>query len=325
MPSVRFWHGIFFINVMQQVHGSLQPLDSRQLLAFSTLARTRNFTLAGKELFLSQSAISHALKVLEGDLGCRLVDRLGKKVHLTPAGEHLLHHAEKILADMGTARESLRRLNEWGKGRLRVAVSGYIHHCLVPAVLADFQAEFPDWPVTVRPADTRQCVEMLRQHQVDLAVVIAPSSAEPVEVVPLFSDELAWIVSPNHAWAHAGSVSAGEIPGQKFVLDTAESYAFRLLQKHLERDSLRLNILLELGSLQAVKETVRLGLGITALAPWTVRKELAEKTLVALPLGRRKLRRNWCILRSLDRKPPLAEETFVKYCQAAVKQLSGVE
>ena len=69
------------------------PLDSRQLRSFVTIVRTGSFTVAARELFLSQSAVSHSLRALEEDVGCRLLDRMGKKVALTPGGEHLFHHA----------------------------------------------------------------------------------------------------------------------------------------------------------------------------------------------------------------------------------------
>ena len=73
------------------------PIDSRQLRAFLMLARKGSFTAAAKELNLTQSAISHAVKALEKDVGCRLLDRMRKKVLLTQAGEQFLSHAEKFL------------------------------------------------------------------------------------------------------------------------------------------------------------------------------------------------------------------------------------
>src|SRR3989442_10686121 len=87
-----------------------QPLDSRQVRAFSVLARTGSFTQAARELHLTQSGISHSMKALESDVGCRLLDRMGKRVVLTQAGEQLLHHATKILQEMENARESLLHL-----------------------------------------------------------------------------------------------------------------------------------------------------------------------------------------------------------------------
>jgi DNA-binding transcriptional LysR family regulator len=82
-------------------------LDSRKLLAFTTLARVGSFTLAAHELNLTQSAISHAIKALEQDLACRLFDRLGRRVTLTTPGKSLLDHAHKIMAEMQRAREAV--------------------------------------------------------------------------------------------------------------------------------------------------------------------------------------------------------------------------
>jgi DNA-binding transcriptional LysR family regulator len=82
-------------------------LDSRKLLAFTTLARVGSFTLAARDLHLTQSAVSHAIKSLEQELDCRLFDRLGRSVNLTPAGRQLLDHAHKILAEMKIARADL--------------------------------------------------------------------------------------------------------------------------------------------------------------------------------------------------------------------------
>lgn len=82
-------------------------LDSRKLLAFATLARVHSFTQAAKELSLTQSAVSHAIKALEKDLGVRLFERMGRKVTITPAGRQLLQHTDVILEEMRHAREDL--------------------------------------------------------------------------------------------------------------------------------------------------------------------------------------------------------------------------
>jgi molybdate transport repressor ModE-like protein len=82
-------------------------LDSRKLLAFATLARCGSFTHAARELFLTQSAVSHAIKSLEEELDARLFDRLGRQARLTPAGERLLAYADRILDEMQRARQDL--------------------------------------------------------------------------------------------------------------------------------------------------------------------------------------------------------------------------
>ena len=87
-------------------------LDSRKLLAFTTLAKVSSFTLAARELSLTQSAVSHAIKALERDLDCRLFDRVGRRVTLTVAGQHLLEHANKIIAEMQSARDDLASMGK---------------------------------------------------------------------------------------------------------------------------------------------------------------------------------------------------------------------
>src|SRR6476620_5145375 len=120
------------------------PLDSRQLRTFCALARTGSFTQTARELHLTQSGVSHSMKALERDIGCRLLDRLGKKVVLTQAGEQLLHHSLNILSEMESARESLAHLGKWGRGRLRLGASTTACQHLIPPVLREFKESFPD-------------------------------------------------------------------------------------------------------------------------------------------------------------------------------------
>ncbi|MEX2382464.1 MAG: LysR family transcriptional regulator [Opitutales bacterium] len=97
-----------------------ETLDIRQLKAFQILARTGSFTRTAKELFLTQSAISHSIRALEGSLECSLFARVGKKIHLTQAGEVLLEHSHAVFSAMLTAREAVMDLSAWEKGRLRI-------------------------------------------------------------------------------------------------------------------------------------------------------------------------------------------------------------
>lgn len=89
-----------------------RPLDSRQLLAFVTVVRRQSFTLAAHELHLTQSAISHSMRALETDLGCRLLDRNGRRVELTDHGEVFLQKAERILTEMAQARMELETFEQ---------------------------------------------------------------------------------------------------------------------------------------------------------------------------------------------------------------------
>jgi len=298
-----------------------QPLDSRQLRAFCILARTGSFTQTARELHLSQSAISHSMKALEEEIGCRLLDRMGKTAVLTQAGEQLLVHAEKILAEMESARSQLSHLGKWGTSRLRIGASTTACQYVLPAVLREFKESFPQCAISIEPGDTPEMIDALRQHRIDLAVNLEPRRDEFLEFRPLFTDELDFIVSPLHPWARNGKVNREEIPQQHYILYGKSSYTFRLIETYFRKDQIVLHTPLELGNMEAIKELVKLGLGVSILAAWTAREELGEESLVALPLGKRKLKRRWGVLHWRGRRLSLAEETFVGLCKSVCETI----
>ena len=293
------------------------PLDSRQLRAFRVLARTGSFTQTARELHLTQSGISHSIKALEGETGCRLLDRLGKKVVLTQAGEQLLQHAEKILSEMESARESLKQLGKWGKGRLRLGASTTACQQIIPPVLREFKESFPEHVITLEPGDTPELVGALLKQRIDLALTLEVDKEPQLEFHPLFSDELQFIVSAQHPWAQAGRVERAEIPRQNYILYSKHSVTFRLIENYFRQEEMVLNSVLEVGSMEATKELVKLGLGACILAPWIARREIAEGSLIALPLGRKKLTRRWGIVHWRGKRLNLAEETFIGLCESA--------
>jgi DNA-binding transcriptional LysR family regulator len=306
---------------MNTFHSMDVPLDSRQLRAFAALARTGSFTLAAKDLFLSQSAVSHSMKALEEDVGCRLLDRVGKKVFLTQAGEQLLSNAEKILREMKVARDSLQQLGKWGKARMRLGASATACQYILPGALTEFKKRFAEAAIHIEPGDTSQMVEALIAGRIDLAISLRPTGEEGLEFRPLFSDELQFLVSPQHPWA-ASHVPREEIGRQKFILYNRSSYTARVIDDYFRQERIVLNTCIELGSMEAIKELVKLNLGVSIVAPWIARDEIASGQLVALSMGRRKLKREWGFIHLQDRRLGLPEETFITIATAMTPALA---
>jgi DNA-binding transcriptional LysR family regulator len=299
----------------------MPTLDSRQLLAFATLARRGSFTQTAKDMFLTQSAVSHAIKALEREIGVVLFDRVGKTVRLTQAGEQLLQHAERILREMQDARTSLEELQNWGQSRLRVGASPTACQYLLPTVLREFKQSFPQCIIRIEPGDGPKMIELLRSNQIDLALMLKPERLDETTFRPLFEDELRLLVAPMHPWAQKGKVIREEIADETLILYNKGSYTFRMVIDYFQHDKITLNNFIELGSMEAIKELVKIGLGAGVLAPWIARKELAEKSLISFPLGPRKLRRSWGVAFLKGRKLPLAEETFVGLCESVTENM----
>lgn len=300
------------------------PFDSRQLMAFVTLARTGSFTQTGRELFLTQSAISHSIRALERDAGCRLMSRVGKKVLPTPAGEYLLHHAEKALGEMGEARETLAQIKDWTSERLRLGASASVCQYILPAVLREFTETFPRSNLSVYPADTSQVLQWFEQDKMDLAFCIEPKADPSLIFEPLFWDELLFLVSAEHPWAADRKAPRADLSRQKIILYTRSSYTFRLVQEYFVDDKIALKSCLEMGSIEAMKELVKLGLGIAILPRWVASRELEEGTLVGIPLGKRKLRRHWGILRRAQ-ADGYSVQKFIALCRNEVRRFGEVQ
>ncbi len=299
------------------------PLDAKQLRAFSALARTSSFTRAARELNLSQSAVSHAIKALEGEVRCRLFDRMGKKVTLTQAGEQFLMHVQRILSEMEAARQGLDQLGKWGQSRLRLGATLTACQYILPAVLREFKESFPQCVLQIEPRDTAEIVESLRNRRIDLAVTIQPNEEPQFAFRPLFTDELHFIVNPLHPWAVAKRVERSDIVRQRYISYTHSSYMSAMTRDYFRADGMVLPTTIELGNIEAIKELVKVGVGISILAPWVARQELAEGSLVSLPLGRRKLKRRWGIIHWQQRALTLAEETFVGLCETVAAELGS--
>ena len=298
-------------------------LDSRQLLAFAALARRGSFTLAAKDLFLTQSAVSHAIKGLEDDLGTRLVDRAGRRVLLTQTGEQFLRHTETILREMEAARAGLDNLKKWGQGRLRVGASTTACQHILPTVLREFRQSFPKCVIRIEPGDHVAQLALLHSGQVDLAFVQEPPEASLGEFafLPLFQDELRFFVSPLHAWAKAGRAPREAIERETLVLYSKTSHTFRMVTEYFRDEKITLTDTIELGSMEAIKELVKIGIGAGVLAPWIARAELEVGSLVSLPLGPRKLRRHWGLAYLKGKRLTLVEETFAGLCESVTETL----
>ncbi len=299
------------------------PLDSRQLQAFLILARTGSFTQTAREMFLTQSAVSHSMRALENDVGCRLLDRVGKKVILTQAGEHLLQHAEKVLKEMEVARTGLEQMARWGRGRLRLAAPATLCVRLLPPILNAFKQSFPQSLIAIEPGDAADVPDLLERGRVDLALALESKPDERFDFLPLFVDELVFIVAPQHPWAKAGSAPRADVPRETLINYTPGSQTNRLIEAYFREDDVVLNTPIQLGSMEGIRELVKLNLGVAIVAPWVAVDEIARGTIVTVPLGRRKLRRTWGVLTWRARRRSLAEETFIRLAREVGPALMG--
>src|SRR5205085_11378597 len=129
---------------------------------------------------------------------------------------------------------------------------------IIPEVLSEFKKSYPQAMINVEPGDTREALELLRGNQVDLAIALEPKRDDDFEFAPLFTDEMIFVMAPSHPWARAGRVEREEIPRQQYVLYNKNSFTFEMVADYFRTEEMVLNMVMELGSMEAIKELVKL-------------------------------------------------------------------
>jgi DNA-binding transcriptional LysR family regulator len=293
-----------------------------QLRVFAAVADTLSFTRAAERLFLTQSAVSHQIAKLERELGCGLLERAGRNVSLTPAGRTLATEARRVFAQIETAVEATRQAADADRGRIRIGASNTACQYILPEALREFRECFPGYTLSIAPADSPVSIEHLTTDAIDLALIIRPERASKLKLHPLFDDELLLIASPLHAWTRTGRLDRRALSTQRMILYSSGSATSRLVERYFAKLGISLQSWIELGDVGAIKELVKIGLGISVMAPWVARQEIDRGSLVALPLPGSRLRRRWCVASQPGRELSLAEETLIGLCQAVAKKMS---
>jgi DNA-binding transcriptional LysR family regulator len=296
-------------------------LDVHQLKVFASVAENLSFTRAAEQLFLTQSAVSHQIARLEREIGRPLLERRGRSVALTAAGREMAVHARRVFVAVDEAETAARFAGRSDGGRLRIGASSTACQYIIPEALREFRECFPGYSLSIMPGDSPKTAERLTTGEIDLGLMVRLDRHKKLSYHDLFDDELKFLVSPLHPWAKAGKVDRRQLAEQHMVLYSRNSATFRLMERYFLKMRAPLRDWIELGDMGAIKELVKLGLGVGLTADWTAKPEVAEKSLVLLPVPGGKLSRTWCIASTAGRELPIAEQTFIGLCQAVARDL----
>lgn len=291
--------------------------DMHQLRVFTAVAENLSFTRAAEVLFMTQSGVSHQIARLEKSIGVELFTRSARQVALTRAGETLLHHATRLFTALENAIADTRHAADADSGTLRIGASITACQYIVPEALREFRESFPAFSLRIMPGDGPAVTQGLLDGSLDLGILVRHQKVSKLIYHELFVDTLGFIVSPLHKWARAGKVDRRELSQQRMVLYNRQSTTFRLVQQYFVRARAELRDWIELGSIEAIKELVKLGLGVSVAGRWTTRVDVNAGSLIWLPTPGARLKRSWCIAHTAGRTLSLAEQTFSGLCQSA--------
>jgi DNA-binding transcriptional LysR family regulator len=294
-------------------------MDLRRLEIFAKVAELGSFSRAAEALFLTQPTISEHVRALEDELGVQLLDRLGRGATPTRAGQLLLGYARRMLALSREAHQALERFQGRISGELVIGGSTIPGEYVLPALIGQFKAKYPDISISLLIGSTRQVADWVEEGRVEVGVIGARPGARTLDAKELMPDELVVVVPSTHPWAARRTTTLGDLQKEPMVVRERGSGSREAVEHALQEAGIslaNLRLVGEMGSTQAVKQAVRAGVGIALISKRAVEDECRAGLLACVKVKDLRVARVFYLVRHRDRtRSPLAQ-AFVEFIES---------
>ncbi len=293
-------------------------MDYDQLASFLEVAKLQSFSRAAEKIYRTQPAISAQVRLLEQECGEKLFDRSGKKVMLTAAGEILRRYAEKLLELQKEALQAIAELNQTPRGKLYIGANEATCLYVLPKTFARFKQLYPLVQISIYRNFSHKILQKVQERAVDFGIVTLPQTANNMEVIPVFRDEVQVVVPKSHPLAKSRSVTMEEVAHYPLILP--KTGRTRVVMDRLLRDYRdHLQISMELASVETIKKFVGAGLGISLISRTYAQPEVAAGILKLIPLEGQKLFRELGLIYRRDRSLSLPAKVFIEVVRESTK------
>jgi DNA-binding transcriptional LysR family regulator len=294
-------------------------MEIRQLEAFVTVASEHGFTRAADRLALTQPAVTRQIGALEAELGARLLDRLGRRVELTAAGDALAGYASDILRLVAEARIAVADVRRGASGRLSIGASSTAATYLLPTILDTYRRAHPGVKLSVVTGPSPRVTEMVRAGSVDLGIVMDYTEQDGIDAVGVTEYAICLVVSPSHPLASCPSGRATSLDAvlSEMPLIVMQSGATLrgFVDKLLEQTESPPPISMELDNVESIKKMIEAGLGVSILPEIAVSAEVASGRLATVALsGLPGLRQRIAAIHRKDKYLSTAMTRFLAIC-----------
>ena len=263
-------------------------MEFHQLTYFLAAAQTQNFRKAAERCFVAQSALSRQIAALEQELEVMLFTRNKKRVALTPAGQEFARYVKNAMEQLQEGQQWISELHAGQGGTILLGCIESLATALLPALFATFHQRYPQVRLKVRVNHTDELITLVEQGEVELGLVLDPRlQSELLIVKELFRQPLHLLVSAQHPLAqmHASAVTLEHILTEPLLLLDETSRMGQITQRIFAQRGLPLRPLVEIESVEGLKEMVRQGIGVTLTLPALIRPSQIGTDLALLPIA----------------------------------------
>ncbi|TBL79418.1 LysR family transcriptional regulator [Paenibacillus thalictri] len=261
-------------------------MNINKLHTFLTLAECLNFTETADKLYCSQPAVSMQIQSLEDDLGTPLFDRIGKKLFLTSHGKLFKPYAEQMVNLLQQAKEHLKQSESLSTGTLSFGSSNFVGVYLLPAVLSSFNKRYPGIHINMNITSSQQLIYMLETNKLEFLVLSDHIKVDETlfHSSTFYRDELVLIAPSSHPAAGKKDCSVLDFSNETLLLKPQKSATRSFLDTMFSQFGVTFNRFMEISNLEAIKQAVIHGLGISVVSKFAVQHEIASGLLIEIPL-----------------------------------------
>ena len=285
------------VEILSLMGKTKADIDLHKLEIFYWVAELKSFSQAAELLSLRQPTVSAHVQELESGLGDKLLYRIRGRVSLTPLGELLLDRAKTLLAFKRETVAAIEQFHGTLSGELWIGGSNVPGEYLLPQRLGAFTRKYPAIRPILRIGDSAEIIDDLLDGKVELGIVGFKSDDARLTFEKVWDDEMILAVPKDHAWSRRKSVQLADLRTEKFISRERGSGTLdslrQLLTKSKQSSDELLNISMELGSTEAIKSALLAGFGISILSRISLSHELAEGSLVEVPIRGLTMRRDF--------------------------------
>ncbi|MCP4993938.1 MAG: LysR family transcriptional regulator [Gammaproteobacteria bacterium] len=284
----------------------------RQLRVFEAVAERLSYTKAAESLYLSQPAVSMQIRQLEDNVGLSLFEKLGKKVHLTEAGNELHRYAKGIFRQLDEMEEVLESMKGVTHGRLDIAVASTVNY-FAPRALGAFSRLYPEIQLKLDVTNRKYLVKLLEENEKDLVLMGQPPENLDLEAEAFMENPLVVIAPPDHPLAGKEKIPLERLMEESFLLREAGSGTRQVMERFFKEHQLEVKRGMEMTRNEAIKQGVRAGMGLGIVSTHTIELEVETGRLAILDVEEFPLKRQWHLVHRRGKRLSPAAEAFRRF------------
>ena len=289
-----------------------------RLKVFQSVAKNLSFTKAANELFITQPAVSKHIQEIEKIYEIRVFNRKGGKINLTAEGEILYNYSNKILKLEQNLEEELGRFKKNENGILRLGASTTIAQYVAPIILAEFHKKFPSVEISMFNGNSEQIAQALLNDKIDIGIVEGKVKDKDIRYELFMSDELVVASSFQNDFVKKDEITLKELVSFPFVMRERGSGTLEVLEYAFKEKKIKLseiNILMYLGSTEAIKRFVESGNSLGFLSIKSIERELHSKTLKIIKIKNFQIKRSFNFISLHGNTPSGLHAKFIKFAK----------